>query len=78
MSAHPLKPAAAAAFALVALPAAATPTLQAEREALQARVEAVRAALAEDEPEAGFAPIAQTPNWTNWPKWTKWANWANK
>ena len=77
MSAHPLKPAAAAALALAVLPAAATPALQAEREALQARVDAVRAALAE--PGAVDDEIqAQTPNWTNWPKWTKWANWANK
>lgn len=75
MPARRLTPAAAAAIALSGLPA--SPALAAEREALQARVEAVRAALAER--GAGEDELqSQTPNWTNWPKWTKWANWANK
>lgn len=75
MPARRLTPAAAAAIALSGLPAA--PTLAAEREALQARVDAVRAALAESGAVDDEAQ-AQSPNWTNWPKWTKWANWANK
>jgi hypothetical protein len=62
-----------------------------ERSALDARVQAVRAALAVRAlPEAAAAvsliqadPTAQAPpwanwsNWSNWPKWSKWSNWAN-
>lgn len=61
-------------------PAAALPAPP-ERAALQARVDAVRAALA-TAPEALDAvaswQLAQANTWTNWPKWSKWSNWANK
>ena len=64
-----------------------------ERAALQARVDAVRAALAAPltgdalaaplsgdtlaSPDAAWL-LAQAANWTNWPKWSKWSTWANK
>lgn len=76
MPARRLTPAAATALALSGLPATA-PALAEERALLHARVEAVRAALAESA-AADDEPQAQASNWTNWPKWTKWANWANK
>lgn len=75
MSVRCLTPAAAAALALSGLPA--TSALAEERAVLQARVDAVRAALAEAGGAEGDVE-SQSPNWTNWPKWTKWANWANK
>jgi len=59
-------------------------SVEAERQALQTRVAAVRAALraAAPAPADAAAPpswtLAQATNWTNWPKWSKWSNWANK
>jgi hypothetical protein len=59
-------------------------TVPPSRVALQARVEAVRGALAQADaaPDAAASPmgwlLAQATNWTNWPKWSKWSNWANK
>ena len=77
--------AAAALLGTVLAPAAAS--VPPERVALQARVDAVRAALAVV-PEAAAVNgadvsatawlLAQATNWTNWPKWSKWSNWANK
>jgi hypothetical protein len=61
-------------------PAAAVPA-GAERAALQARVDAVRAALAASPATVDVASswqLAQASTWTNWPKWSKWSNWANK
>ena len=74
--------AAAALLGTVMAPAAAH--APPERVALQARVDAVRAALAAvadvaaaDAPATAWL-LAQANNWTNWPKWSKWSNWANK
>jgi hypothetical protein len=63
----------------LALPAAANvPTdVQARRDALRARVEAVRQGL---KPASALPAtlLAQTSDWNNWPKWSKWSNWANE
>lgn len=87
MSKPPLRPrrphpAPLAALAVVGLagPAAAL-TAPPERAALQARIDAVRTALAATPAASSAAagwPLAQANNWTNWPKWSKWSNWANK
>lgn len=80
----PFKPLSPAPLALLAAVGASMPVqaaIDTERLALQARVQAVRAALAEAAPAAAeeAAPlVAQAANWTNWPKWSKWSNWANK
>ena len=62
----------------------------AARQALEARVLAVREALdqdAERDAESGDAAprrlLAQFKwnnwnNWNNWPKWGKWGNWLNR
>ena len=57
-----------------------------QRQALMARVDAVRQKLHAD-PSAvvgvgvgvgvGTTLTAQASSWTNWPKWSKWSNWAN-
>lgn len=72
--------------------AASLPVQPPERTALNARVLAVRTALALQHPvpavpraqaEAEAETTAQAPpwanwsNWSNWPKWSKWSNWAN-
>jgi hypothetical protein len=53
---------------------------QVRRDALMARVAAVRDALRDDTAAATEPPLltAQATTWTNWPKWSKWSNWANK
>ena len=48
-----------------------------ERQALEARVEAVRQGL-KSQPAATRSLVAQAANWNNWPKWSKWSNWANQ
>ena len=60
---------------LAADPAAANVAPQ--RDALEARVAAVRQALAR-QPDVPTALVAQAANWNNWPKWSKWSNWANQ
>ena len=78
-------PLAALAVAGWAAPAMALP-VPAEHVALQARVDAVRAALAARQAPGAAMPadatagwqLAAASNWTNWPKWSKWSNWANK
>jgi hypothetical protein len=80
---------AGAAGALVgAVPASAAVPL--ERQALEARVQAVRAVLqgqAEPGNAAGSAAVAareppsrvaQWFNWGNWNNWNNWKNWANQ
>jgi hypothetical protein len=64
--------------------AAVEPPEQLERAALNARVAAVRIALAlpAAPPQGSSVPHmaespAQAPAWNNWPKWSKWSNWAN-
>jgi hypothetical protein len=78
----PLHPAAAALAVAVLVPPAQAAEVDAQRQMLQARVAAVRAALQAAVPPAlqGRASwaLAQATNWTNWPKWSKWSNWANK
>ena len=52
-----------------------------ERDGLQRRVEAVRAALQAGRlapGAAGTTLVAEAANWNNWPKWSKWSNWANQ
>ncbi len=53
----------------------------AARAALNARVQAVRQALAptvgDGRPEVQASPWTNWTNWNNWPKWSKWSNWAN-
>jgi hypothetical protein len=64
---------------LGALPAAAH--VPSERDGLQRRVEAVRAALQAGRVapgSAGATLVAEAANWNNWPKWSKWSNWANQ
>ena len=72
--------ASAVGLALAAGAASAeTPT---EPPPLQARIAAVRAAIAarlkQDAPATNSWTLTQATNWTNWPKWSKWSNWANK
>lgn len=55
-------------------PAAAAVALQ--RTALQARVDAVRQALATQAP--ALTTLVAQANWGNWPKWGKWSNWVNQ
>lgn len=51
------------------------------RQALEARVLAVRAAIQEaPDADAGKAPdtrLAQWMNWGNWNNWNNWPNWGN-
>lgn len=63
----------------LALPAAANvPTeVQTQRDALRARVEAVRLGL-KHQSGAPASLLAQAADWNNWPKWSKWSNWANE
>jgi hypothetical protein len=63
---------------------------QARRDALLARVAAVRHSLQQALHDPTTLVAASTPTtewplltaqattWTNWPKWSKWSNWANK
>jgi hypothetical protein len=53
---------------------------QARRDALLARVAAVREELKNDYSSTAETPLltAQATTWTNWPKWSKWSNWTNK
>ena len=72
----------------VAAPASAA--VQLERQALEARVQAVRAVLqGRGEPgtaaDSGAASarepssrVAQWFNWGNWNNWNNWKNWANQ
>lgn len=55
-------------------PAAAAVAQQ--RAALQARVDTVRQALANQAP--ALTTLVAQANWGNWPKWGKWSNWANQ
>ncbi len=73
------------ALAVLALCSGGSPPAAAavppERQALNARIAAVRAGLAEpaaQRPGWQQGLLAQANNWTNWPKWSKWSNWANK
>jgi len=49
-----------------------------EREALQARVQALREAFpAVDVTQNESRPDAQWGNWPNWGNWNNWNNWPN-
>jgi hypothetical protein len=56
-----------------------------ERLALEARVEAVRDAIAQAAPEGAAIDGEQAQwfnwgnwnNWNNWPNWGNWGNWLN-
>jgi hypothetical protein len=63
----------------LAMPAlASVPTdVDAQRNALRARVEAVRQSL-KGPAGAPATLLAQAADWNNWPKWSKWSNWANE
>ena len=61
-------------------------SVQIERQALEARVQAVRAmlhepaaadALGSTGSEAGEAPPLRTAQWFNWNNWNNWNNWKN-
>ena len=56
--------------------ATAEAAVQRERAALEARVEAVRAAL-HDPADAPSRLVAQWNNWKNWSNWNNWKNWVN-
>lgn len=71
-------------IAVVGLAGASAPALahvDSARDALAARVQAVRQQLADPATARGpvlpSALVAQAANWNNWPKWSKWSNWAN-
>lgn len=67
-------------IAVVGLAGAAAPAaaeVEAARDALTQRVEAVRQHLAGAGPQLPTTLVAQAANWNNWPKWSKWSNWAN-
>ena len=66
--------------------AVATPvnaSVQLERQALEARVQVLRAMLQEPLPAgaagsvAGDAPPLRTAQWFNWNNWNNWKNWGN-
>ena len=66
--------------------AVATPvnaSVQLERQALEARVQVLRAMLQEPLPVgvagsvAGDAPPLRTAQWFNWNNWNNWNNWGN-
>ena len=66
--------------------AVATPvnaSVQLERQALEARVQVLRAMLQEPLPvgvagsAAGDAPPLRTAQWFNWNNWNNWNNWGN-
>ena len=66
--------------------AVATPvnaSVQLERQALEARVQVLRAMLQEPLPVgaagsvAGDAPPLRTAQWFNWNNWNNWKNWGN-
>jgi hypothetical protein len=79
--AHPVHVAALAVAGVLAPVQAWALPAPPERVVLQARIDAVREALANNTPAQSCDPswqVAQAGNWTNWPKWSKWSNWANK
>jgi hypothetical protein len=55
--------------------------VEATRQALEARVAAVRAALRAsadvDQPVDPCSRVAQWMNWPNWNNWNNWPNWGN-
>ena len=70
--------------------APASAAVQLERQALEARVQAIRAVL-QGQAESGTAAnsdaasarepssrVAQWFNWGNWNNWNNWKNWANQ
>jgi hypothetical protein len=66
----------------VAPAALAHPDVRAEKAALEARVDAIRARLKApglDDEARAKAPrwLAQWFNWPNWGNWNNWNNWAN-
>jgi len=65
-----------AALGLLGAAAQANAIVRLEREALEARVDAVRGALQHDE---GALPVlvAQWNNFKNWNNWNNWKKWLN-
>lgn len=51
--------------------------VEAERQQLQARVDAVRQAATATAGEEPAMPIGQFRNWGNWNNWNNWPNWGN-
>ena len=74
-----------AALGLLGAAAQANAIVRLERDALEARVEAMRAALhdRDDGTERGevnpisVAPSRITAQWNNWKNWNNWNNWKN-
>ncbi|MBC8056809.1 MAG: hypothetical protein H7Y61_09545 [Rhizobiales bacterium] len=71
--------AALAALGLLGAAAQANAIVRLERAALEARVEAMRAALNEADPaEAPTGLVAQWNNFKNWNNWNNWKKWLNQ
>ena len=75
-----------ASLGLLGAAAQANAIVRLDRDVLEARVQALRAALHEsaDAPAAASAAssapdplMAQWNNWNNWTNWNNWKNWGN-
>ena len=69
-----------AALGLLGAAAQANAIVRLEREALEARVDAMRDALARDMAREGALPrlVAQWNNFKNWNNWNNWKKWLNQ
>jgi hypothetical protein len=72
----------AGAAGMLGAAAPASASVQIERQALDARVQAMRAALrdpamAAAADETAKEPLSRTAQWFNWGNWNNWNNWKN-